>query len=202
VPFVDNLPFNKLAELREKEKNTFLDFQMFLKNFASNIDSSKPSEIRKQIQQITKEELEPILRKLTREYQRIKNSALIRGVPRAAIAVGTVVTSLAIGEPIIAALGSIASWKLLKDVTDEYAAYLEKESKLKDNSLYFLWKASRIPHYAKKTFPASKEGFPDEIKVDGKEFAEKMGGLGIRLYPNVLGDQKSKENKSSEKTSE
>ena len=50
VPFVDNLPFDKLAELREKEKNTFLDFQMFLKNFANNIDYSKPSEIRKQIQ--------------------------------------------------------------------------------------------------------------------------------------------------------
>jgi hypothetical protein len=201
VPFVDNLPFNKLVELREKEKNTFLDFQIFLKNLASNIDYSKPSEIRRQIQQITKEELEPILQKLTREYQRIKNSALIRGVPRAAIAIGTVITSLAIGEPIIAALGSIVSWKLFKDVTDEYAAYLEKEANLKDNSLYFLWKASKIPDYAKKTPPTSNEGFPDKIEVDGKEFAEKMEGLGIRLYPNVLGDQKSKEDKSNKKPS-
>jgi hypothetical protein len=182
VPFIDNLPFDKLAELREKEKTTFLD-------------CSKPSEIREQIRQITKEELYPILRKLEREYQRIKKSALIRGVPRAAIAFGTVVTSIAIGEPVILALGSIASWKLFKDVTDEYATYLEKEATLKENSLYFLWKAHRISYNAKKT--SARRGFPDKIEVDGKEFAKKMKGLGIRFYPNVLGGKKPKENKDN-----
>jgi hypothetical protein len=187
------LSFETLAKLREKEKNSFLDFQIFLKNFAGKIDYSKPLEIRKQVQEIAKEELEPIIRKLTTEYQRIKKSALIRGVPRAAIAVGTVITSLAIGEPVISALGSIASWKLFKDVTDEYAAYLEKEAKLKDNSLYFLWKTTRISDYAKSP-SISKEGFPRALEIDGKEFAEKMEGLGIRIYPNVLGDQKPKEN--------
>lgn len=201
VPFIDNLSFEKLAELREKEKNSFLDFQIFLKNFAGKIDLSKPSGIREQVHQIAKEELEPILRKLTTEYQRIKKSALIRGVPRAAIAFGTVITSLAIGEPIGIALGSIASWKLFKDVTDEYAAYLEKETKLKDNSLYFLWKTTRVPQYA-KSLSITKEGFPRALNLDGKEFAKKMEGLGMRLYPNVLGGQKPKENENNKEASE
>jgi hypothetical protein len=201
VPFVDELPFDKLAELREKEKDSFLDFQIFLKSFGGKIDYSKPSEIREQIQQITKEELEPMLRKLTKEFKRIKQSSLVRGVPKAAIAVGTVITSLAIGEPIITALGSIASWKLFKDVTDECASYIEKEAKLKDNSLYFLWKAQRTTDYAGKSLskPKSKEGFPEKITIDGREFAEKMGGLGIRMYPNVLNDQKPR-NEDSKKT--
>ena len=192
VPFVNNLPFDKLAELREKEKDSFLDFQIFLKNLAGKIDYSKPSEIRGQVQQITKEELEPMLRKLTKEFQRIKQSSLVRGVPRAAIAVGTVITSLAIGQPIIAALISIASGKLFKDVTDEYASYIEKEAKLKDNSLYFLWKANRTIDYANKSLSISKAGFPEKINIDRREFAEKMGGLGIKMFPNVLNDQKPK----------
>lgn len=195
VPFIDNLSFEKLAELREKEKNSFLDFQLFLKNFAGKIDCSKPSGIREQIRQIAKEELEPILRKLTTEYQRIEKTALIRGVPRVVIAFGTVITSLAIGEPIGIALGSIASWKLFKDVTDEYATFLERETKLKDNSLYFLWKTTRAPH-SQKSLPISKEGFPRELNFDKKEFAKKMEGLGIRLYPNVLGDQEPNEKES------
>ena len=133
VPFITNLPLDKLVELRKKEEETFLDFQLFLKNLSFEIDTSKSSEIQKQIQQITQEKLNPIMRKLNREYKRIKNTALIRGIPRGIIAFGTMITSISSGIPILEILGSVASLKLFKDVTDEYARAQPKNLLLKQN---------------------------------------------------------------------
>jgi len=133
VPFITNLPLDKLVELRKKEEETFLDFQLFLKNLSFEIDTSKSSEIQKQIQQITQEKLNPIMRKLNREYKRIKNTALIRGIPRGIIAFGTMITSISSGIPILEILGSVASLKLFKDVTDKYARAQPKNLLLKQN---------------------------------------------------------------------
>lgn len=196
VPFVDNLPFEKIAELREKEKDSFLDLQMLLRDLSRKIEYSSPADLQEQAQKIASEEVSPLLRKLNREFDRIRKSAIIRSVPRAAIAFGTIAVSVASGTPLIMALGSIASLKLFKDVSDEYASYLEKELSLKDNSAYFLWKVSKTSIDANGKQYRRHVGFPEKIIVDSNNMAKKMGGLGIKLYPKVIDKSLPEDNSS------
>ena len=159
---------------------------MLLRDLSRKIEYSSPADLQEQAQKIASEEISPLLRKLNREFDRIRKLAIIRGVPRATIAFGTIAASVASGTPLIMALGSIASLKLFKDVSDEYASYLEKELSLKDNSVYFLWKVSRTSIDTDGKQLRRHVGFPEKIIYDSKERVNKMGGLGIKLYPNVI----------------
>jgi hypothetical protein len=82
-------------------------------------------------------------------------------------------------------------------VSDEYAEYLNNQMKLKNNSFHFLWKVKEASELAGKKESLTVDGFPEKFQFDpklfGKEMAERIRGLGIRMYENVLEKEKTPE---------
>lgn len=195
LPFIDNIPLEKVVELREQEHESFHDFRLVLQELCKEIETSTPSDIKTAVQQIVEKALKPQIRALDREFKRIRTHALIRSVPRAMLAFGTLITSISVGIPLISALGSVATLKLFKDVSDEYAEYLSNRMKLKSNSMHFLWRAKRASGLAKRRVGHTIDGFPGEIRFDSKQLARemtpRMGGLAIHVYENVLEKKKT-----------
>lgn len=133
LKFLDNISINNILKVRRKEKSAFEDFRQYFREFCQEIKSMPETEnFKKEILKLRKEKIDPQLRKLDREFGRIKRHRFVRG---AAIGIGTLSGAAVLGPAVMPVLtgGLIA---LLR----EYSEYDKERDKLKENSLYFLWK--------------------------------------------------------------
>lgn len=199
IPFVDNISLDKVVNLREKEQDSFLDFRLALQDMCMKIEKTNPSNAETVTQQIIDKSIQPQIRELDRELKSIRTKAIIRGIPRAALAFGTLVVSVSTGNQVLSALGSIGFLKLFKDVTDEYSNYLSSKIKLKNNSMHFLWRVKRESNIKPKK-GYTNDGFPERVEIPlevSKKMGRHMDGLGIKVYDNVSKNEKVTDNKDS-----
>lgn len=130
--FLDRVSIKDIIRIREKEKSTFEDFRLTLKGFCEEISSIQDAkDLRKKTLIIKKEKIDPQLRKLDREFKRIKKYRLLRG---SAIGLGTLAGTLFPPTSIPALVGGLAA------LTREYADYSKEREGLKENPLYFIWR--------------------------------------------------------------
>ena len=132
LKFLEDINVKDILKIREKEGSTFQDFRNTFNEFCKDISAIPgTSNFKKEVLDLKKEKIEPQLRKLDREFSRIKKYRSIRGV---AIGIGSLSAAALgpIGVPLIA--GGIAT--LLR----EYSEYDKERSKMKESPLFFLWK--------------------------------------------------------------
>lgn len=132
LKFLDNIEAKNILKVRSKEESVFEDFRQSFKDVCREITSTPyTNNFRKETVNLKKEKIDPELRKLDRAFKRIKKYRFIRG---AVIGIGTL-SGVALGPIGIPVLGGG-----LAAILREYAEYDKELSKLKENSLYFLWK--------------------------------------------------------------
>jgi len=136
LKFIDLISIDNILKIREKELLAFEEFRLAMVKVCKEIESIPATEdFKGEVQKIVEEVINPELRKLDREFNRIRRYRLLRG---AAISVGSVtVTVLAGGTP-LTVLGAG-----LVGVLEEFAGYVSEMAKLKENAMYFLWKVKR-----------------------------------------------------------
>ena len=132
LKFLEELKIEDILKIRKKEKSTFEDFRDTFNGFCQEITSLPQTEnFKEEVLQLKKEKIDPQLRKLDREFKKIKKYRFIRGT---SIAVGSLSCAFLgpIGMPLVT--GGIAT--LLR----EYSEYYKDYAKMKENPLFFLWK--------------------------------------------------------------
>jgi len=142
MPFADNVPINKILELREKEPESFLEFQRALRDGMVEFEKSKNLK-ESQARSMYAEIIQPALNKLDLTFKNAQRS-LIKDVYRNAIAaigslsVGVLAGSITNGF-VPALAGAIFAQKTIKS-----AMGMHDESKeIKNDKFYFLWKVKR-----------------------------------------------------------
>lgn len=142
LKFLDKIPLTKIIKVREKNKDTFEEFRLKLKEICQSIECIPfTRDFQKEVVNLGKERIEPELRKMDREFDRIRKHRLSRLGVEGMVAIGSIVGSvLAGGNPLAILPGLRAAIQSLR----EYAEYRKEISGLKENPLYFLWRVKRI----------------------------------------------------------
>jgi len=134
LKFLDNIPFSEIVKFRNKNSSTFEDFRIKLEEVFREINEiTLDQSFSKKVKDIQRRQIDPEIRRLDREFSRIKSNRLLRG---ASIAVAGVIGSYFSGGISVAVSSGVS---LIK----EYADYLKDKDKLKENSMYFLWKIKK-----------------------------------------------------------
>ena len=131
LKFLKDLKIKDILKIRKKEDSIFKDFRNTFNTYCKEIMSIPGTEnFEKEVRQLKREKIDPQLRKLDREFKRIKNFRFIRS---AVIGICSL-SGAAFGQiGITLATGGAA---LLR----EYGEYYKETRKMKENPLFFLWK--------------------------------------------------------------
>lgn len=140
--FLDELPINVILEIREKLGDDLIDLRMSLKDLYREIESlpyTKDFEV--EIERLRNKNIEPKLEILDKGLNSIRSDTLLGAFSRAGtIALASVTALVATGEPLwLVGLSGIAPQLL-----DQYRQYSRECNRLKENSLYSLWKVKRL----------------------------------------------------------
>lgn len=142
LKFLDRIPLNKIIKVRERNKDTFEEFRLMLKEICQNIESIPfTKDFQKEVINLRKERIEPKLRKMDREFDRIRKHRLIRVGVGGMVAISSLVASVLVGgNPLAIPTGLGVAIQSLR----EYTEYRKEISGLKENPLYFLWSVKRV----------------------------------------------------------
>lgn len=133
LKFLDEIPLRAILKVREKEGYVFEEFRVALKESCRLMDSIPyTTEFKKEVRNLSRERIDPELRKLDREFNRIIKHRLTRG---GVVALGSIIATVLTGNP-IPLIGLAGSLK-------EYAEYEKEADRLKENSMYFLWRVKK-----------------------------------------------------------
>lgn len=146
LKFIDDptIPLSKILQIREKEQ-TFEDFRIKLNELADELSSTPfTSKFKEEAFRIRREKIDPELRKIDREINRIKTFRSIRAFGGASIAIASITAGILGGGNLLSVLiSTIASGKGFQIVLKEYSQYLKEKSLLKENPMFYLWRIKR-----------------------------------------------------------
>jgi len=142
VPFIPEIDFKKLINLREKEGEAFQVYRSSLRNFLQNAKSNSHN-----LQEAFRDEIEPEIYKMNQTIKTTKK--LIRSDIAKDLMIGSTFVSVGLFSnllppnlsQLIAGLGGI---NYLSKFGDNIKKHLTTEATIKENKYYFVWKLSKL----------------------------------------------------------
>ena len=100
LKFLDEIPLFKILEIRDKEGEVFEEFRLAIKESCRQIESIPyTEEFENEVRDLREKNIEPGLRKLEREFDRIKEHRLHRGLAGGVVSTGSIIISVFGGVP-------------------------------------------------------------------------------------------------------
>ena len=143
LPYLNEAPFELLNNLRRDYEDSFEDFRSDLKKaiikYRETFVGTEEKHLRKRAAEIRTDIIEPACRRLERQYRRIVRYRSVRLITGGIIGTIPVVLQI-LGISYYQILATVVGVTSLGAIGKETSDFLQDFDRMKDQSMYFIWK--------------------------------------------------------------